>query len=184
MKKYFNKTAEELKALQQAKVAGIDQITSLRTVTKSISLYFTKLNTDVLDLLSQEDKDVIEEIVKDMTKEIEKCEGTVSKLKAHTRKRIHTKSELEVFRDQLNGALSTLQYLHAALNGLVSHQLNEHNTQTDAFGFGKPESYAWKHCNVSTSFLIGLKIDETLSLRTFLYLFVRTRLTPPGRCQR
>ncbi len=139
MKKYFNKTAEELKALQQAKVAGIDQITSLRTVTKSISLYFTKLNTDVVDLLSQEDKDGIEEIVTDMTKEIEKCEGTMSKLKAHTRKKIHTKSELEVFLDQLNHALSTLQCLQGSLNGLVSHQFNEDNTQTDAFEFGKPE---------------------------------------------
>ena len=139
MKKYFNKTAEELKALQQAKVAGIDQITSFRTVTKSISLYFTKLNTDVLDLLSQEYKDGIEEIVKAMTREIEKCEGTVSELKAYTKKRIHTKSKLEVFRDQLNQAFSTLQSLQVALNGFVSHQLNEDNTQTDAFEFEKPE---------------------------------------------
>ena len=117
MKKYFNKTAEELEALQQAKVAGIDQIASLRTVIKSISLYFTKLNTDVLDLLSQEDKNYIEDIVKPMTEQVEKCEGTVSKLRAHTRKTIHTKSELEVFRDQLNQALSTLQWLQGTLNG-------------------------------------------------------------------
>ena len=139
MRKYFNKTAEESKALQQAKVAGKDQITSLQIVEKSISLYFTKLNTDVIGLLSQEDKDRIEEIVTYTTKEIEKCEGTVSNLKAHTRKRIHTKSELEVFRDQLNHALSTLQYLQGTLKGLVSHQLNEDNTQTDAFEFEKPE---------------------------------------------
>ena len=139
VKKYFDKTAEELEAIQQAKVAGIDQIASLRTITKSISLSFIKLNTDVFDLLSQEDKKSIEEIMKGMMKEIEKCEGTVSKLKAHTRKKIHTKSELEVLRGQLNQALSTIHCLQVALTGLVSHQLNEDNTQTDAFDFGNPE---------------------------------------------
>ena len=117
MRNHFNKTAEESKALKQAKVAGKDQITSIRTVADLISLYFTKLNTDVVGLLSQEDKDRIEEIVTYTTKEIEKCQGTVSSLKAHTRKKIHTKSELEVFRDQLNHALGTLQYLQGTLNG-------------------------------------------------------------------
>lgn len=119
VKKYFNKTAEELEALQQAKVAGIDQIASLRTVTKSIPLSFIKLNTDVLDLLSQEDKDSIKEIMKGMNKEIEKCEGTVSKLKAHTRKTLYTTSELEVLRGQLHQALSTLLYLQGALTGII-----------------------------------------------------------------
>ena len=135
MRKYLNKTAEESKALQQAKVAGKDQIASLRIVAKSISLYFTKLNTDVVGLLRQEDKDKIQEIVTYTTKEIEKCEDTVSNLKAHTRKKIHTKSELEVFRDQLNHALGTLRHLQGTLSGLVSHQLKEDNTQTDAFEF-------------------------------------------------
>ena len=139
MRKHFNKTAEESKALQQAKVAGKDQIASLRIVENSISLYLTKFKTDVVGLLSQEDKDRIEVIVTYTTKEIEKCEGTVSNLKAHTRKKIHTKSELEVFRDQLNHALGTLQHLQGTLSVLVSHQVNEDNTQTDAFEFVNPE---------------------------------------------
>ena len=78
-------------------------------------------------LLSQKDKDNIREIMRDTTGVLERCEGIVSKLKALTKKKLHSKSELDVLREELNTAISTIQCLHTSFNTLVSHPLNEVN---------------------------------------------------------
>ena len=121
MKKYCNKTAERLKALEQAKVSGIHQVTSLRIVFKSLASSFDKYNSDIIDLLSPKDRHDIREIMKDTDGVIERCEGTMSKLRALAKKKIHDKSELDVLRDELNDAVNIIQCLQKAFDTLVSH---------------------------------------------------------------
>ena len=127
MKRSCNKTAERLKALEQAKASGIHQITSLRIVFKTLASSFDKYNAEVEKFLSQKDKDSIREIMRETTGVIERCEGTVSKLKALTKKKLHSRSELDVLREELNAAISTLQFLQTSFSMLVSHPLNEVN---------------------------------------------------------
>ena len=121
MKRYCDKTAEKLEAIEQARVSGINQVTSLRIVVKSLASSFDKYNTDVNDLLSQKDKDAIGGVIKDTWTVIERCEGTVSQLRALTRKKTNSKSKLDVLRDELKETTSTIQSLHLAFNTLASH---------------------------------------------------------------
>ena len=125
MKKYCNRTAEELKALEQAKISGLHQITSLRTVFKSLALSFDKYNTDVIDSLSQEDKNNIGEIVKDTREAVERCENTTSKLRALIKKRPRSKSEFDALHGELNNTITTIQCLQTSFNMSVSRPLNE-----------------------------------------------------------
>ena len=145
MKKHCSRTAEELKALEQAKISGLNRITSLRTVFKALALSFDKYNKDVMESLSQKDKVNIGEIVKDTTEAIEKCKGTMVELRALTKKKLRSKSELDVLRDELNSAITTIQCLQASFSSLVSRPLIEVNILTDA---SDPQTYF--HGNLST----------------------------------
>lgn len=125
MKKFCNKTAEELKALEQAKISDLHHFTSLRTVFKSLALSFGKYNADVFDSLSQEDRYNIGIMVKDTTDAIEKCKDTMSKFKDATRKRPRSKAEFGVLRGELDHSLTTIQCLQSSFHMLVSRPLNE-----------------------------------------------------------
>ncbi|CAF9909963.1 hypothetical protein IMSHALPRED_008517 [Imshaugia aleurites] len=116
VKKSCNKTAEKLKALEQAKASGTHQIASLRIVLKTLASSFDKYNAEVEKVLSQKDKDDIGEVMRDATGVIERCEGIVSKLKALTKKKLRSKSELDVLREELNTAISTIQCLQTSFN--------------------------------------------------------------------
>ena len=128
------KTAEELRALEQAKASGIHQIVSLRTVFKSFASSFDKYDEDVVGLLSQKDRESIGEIMRDAEGVIERCEGTVSKLRALSKKKVRSKSELDVLREELNDVVSTIQCLQESFHTLVAHLLNEISTYADASG--------------------------------------------------
>ncbi len=132
IKKFCDKTAEELKAVELAKSSGTDQITSLRTVFRSLASSFDKYNEDVIDLLDQKDKEKIGEIMKDTEGVIERCEVTMSKLRALTRKKVRSKSELDVLREELRGAVSTIQFLQDSFNALVTRPLKEFSTYANA----------------------------------------------------
>ena len=123
IKRFCDKTAEELKAVELAKSSGTDQITSLRTVFKSLASSFDKYNKDVIDLLDQKDKESIGEIMKDTEVVIEKCEVTMSRLRALIRKKNRSKSELDVLREELRGAVSTIHCLKDSFNTLVTRPL-------------------------------------------------------------
>lgn len=128
MKEYWNRTAERSKAIEQAKISVIHQINSLRTVSTSFTSSVNKYNTDIVGLLGQKDQDDIRDIVGDTTEVIERCEGTVPKLRTLILKKVHSKSELAVLREELNGAIATIQCLQASFNTLVSHPLDLSNT--------------------------------------------------------
>ncbi len=123
IKRFCDKTAEELKAVELAKCSGTDQITSLRTVFKSLGSSFDKYNEDVITLLGQKDKESIGEIMKDTEGVIERCEVTISKLRALTRKKVRSKSELDVLREELRDAVSTIQCLKDSFHTLVTRPL-------------------------------------------------------------
>ena len=125
MKNHCKKTAEGLKALEQAKSAGIQQTTSLRIVINSLASSFDNYNTDIIDSLSQKAKHGIGEIVKDTNAVIERCEGTVSKLKALTKKELHSESELDVLRKDLSDSINIIQCLQNSFNTLVENPPNE-----------------------------------------------------------
>lgn len=98
-----------------------------------------------MESLSQKDKVNIGEIVKDTTEAMEKCKGTMVELRALTKKKLRSKSELDVLRDELNSAITTIQCLQASFSSLVSRPLIEVNTLTDA---SDPQTYF--HGNLST----------------------------------
>lgn len=125
MKKHCNRTAEGLVALEQAKISGLHQITSLRTVFKSLATSFDKLNEDVEESLSQKDKGNIREIAKDTMGAMDRCEDTICKIKALTKKKLRSKSELDVLRNELNDAMASIQCLQISLNTSVSRPLTE-----------------------------------------------------------
>ena len=125
MKKHCNKTAEELRALDQAKISALHQIPSLRTVFKSIASSFDSLNGDIVESLSQKDKDDIEDIVKDTKGVIDRSEGIICNIKALTKKKLRYKSGLDELRNELNEAITTIQSLQISLNLSVSCLLNE-----------------------------------------------------------
>ena len=116
MKKYCNRTAEDLKAIEQAKISDLHQITSLRTILKSLALSIDKFNTDVIKSLSQEDQNNIREIVKNTTEAVERCEDTISRLRTLIKKRPHSNSEFDVLRGELNDAITTIQCLQVSFN--------------------------------------------------------------------
>ena len=124
MKRHCNKTAEELKALEQAKISDLHHITSLRTVFKSLALSFDKYNTDVIDSLSPEDKNSIGDIVKDTGEAVERCENTMARLRALIKKRLRSKSEFDVLRGELDNSITTIQCLQSSFNMSVSRPLN------------------------------------------------------------
>ena len=134
VQKCCKKTAEELKALERAKVSGIHQIISLRTVFKSLASSFDKYEEDVINLLSQKDKEKLGEIMRDTEGIIERCEGTVTELRALTKRKVRSGSELDVLREELNGVVFTIQCLQESFNTLVAHLLNEVSTYADASG--------------------------------------------------
>ena len=125
MKKYCKKTAERLRALEQAKSAGIHQITSLRIVFRALASSFEKYNDVIIDSLNQKAKNDIGEIIKDTKGVMERCEGTVSKLRALTKKELHSKSELDVLREELSGAIQIIQVLQNSFDSLVKDPPNE-----------------------------------------------------------
>ena len=128
MKKYCNRTAKELKALEEAKISDLHQITSLRTIFKTLASSFDKYNTDVVDSLSQEDRNNIREIVKDATEAMERCEDTMSRLRALTKKRPRSNSEFDILRGEITNTITTIQCLQNSFKTLVSRSLNEVNT--------------------------------------------------------
>ncbi len=128
IKRSCDKTAEELKSVELAKSLGTDQITSFRTVLKSLASLFDKYNEDVIGSLDQKDKERIGEMMKDTEGVIERCEVTISKLRALTRKKVHSKSELDVLREELRGAVSTIHYLKDSFNELVTRPLKGFST--------------------------------------------------------
>ena len=128
MKNYFNRTAEQFRTLEQARISGLDQIKSLRVIFKNLAVFFEKINTDVDDSLSQHDKDAIGEIVKDLYEVMEDCEGTVSQIRALTKKKPVTKSEFDVLREKLNGAFTRIFSLQMTLNTSVSRPLSQAST--------------------------------------------------------
>lgn len=144
VKKFCNKTVEELKALERAKVSGIHQITSLRIVFKALASSFDKYNDDVIALLSQKDRENIGELIKDTHGVIEGCEGTVSKLRALTKKKLRSKSELDVLREELSGAISTIQCLqesftsHISLETLRRVSISQNGAEHEPYNSKKP----------------------------------------------
>ena len=142
-----------METLEEAKISDLHQITSLRTIFKTLALSFEKYTTDVIDSLSQEDKDNIREIVKDATEAMERCEDTISRLRALTRKRPRSNSELDILRDELKNTITTIQCLQTSFNTLVSRSLNEVNTPTDG-----SDIQIHKHGNISTCQLISTRI--------------------------
>ena len=133
MRKYCKERAERLEALEQARVAGIHQLTSLRTVFKSFASSFDTYNDTVIDFLPPKAKEAIGEIMKDMIKTMETSEGTVSKLRALTKTKFRSKSELDVLREELAADITALECLQGSFNALVGRLLNEVNTLTDAY---------------------------------------------------
>ena len=125
VRKYCKKHAEKLEALEQARVSGIYQLTSLRTVFKSLASSFDKYNTDVIDLLGPKAKEDIGEIMKDTMRIMETSEGTVSKLRALTRTKVRSKSEVDVLREELAGAVAVIECLQGSFSTSVGHTIYE-----------------------------------------------------------
>ena len=71
--------------------------------------------------------------MKDMIKTMETSEGTVSKLRALTKTKFRSKSELDVLREKLAADITVLECLQGSFNALVGRLLNEVNTLTDAY---------------------------------------------------
>ena len=101
---------------------------SLRITFRTLATSFDKINTDVDDSLSQKDKDAIRAIVKILYEVMEGCEGTVSKIRTLTKKKLRTKSELDVLREELRDASTTINHLQTNLNTSVSGPHNQVST--------------------------------------------------------
>ena len=125
VKKYCKQRAEKLEALEQVRVSGIHELTSLRTVFKSYASSFDTYNTDVINLLGLKAKGDIGEIMKDTLRVMEASEGTVSKLRALTKTKICSKSDVDVLRQELAHALKVIECLQTAFSTSVGRLLHK-----------------------------------------------------------
>ena len=90
------------------------------------------MNTDMDNALSQKDKDAIRAIIKNLYEVMEGYKGTVSKIRTLTKKKRHKKrhirSELDVLREELRDASTTINHLQTNLNTSVSRPHNQVST--------------------------------------------------------
>ena len=130
---HTQRASKTLQSLKSGRLLSESQINSLRRLYRTLSSTFDTYS-EIERNLSREVKDNIEDLMKEIFRNTERCEEIVTKLKTTNEKSGNNRIEPDMLREELKDAANELRNLKNDFQGFVTRLPNEVHIWVDMCG--------------------------------------------------